>query len=574
MFYVGGQGSFHLKSETVFHNGGLVLTPAESMTLSNTKIIVRRPAEPLTGYAMLKKGYRFEAPIENYKGKIKIKYSSGDILDLLQRNLELLAYSERGLSASYSDTTHDLDDFFLSKTISESVNFEQLSLGYAASGLPSLGTSSISLSSEELIINSQDSVQLELRILDVLGNPIDPDDYAITLALISGLTPSDPGLTHLGGGVFRAFISGATTLGFSEIGFRIDGNLSENTAVLRYVNAPESEPESEPEAPDETEETETGGGGTSAGGGGSVVPKEPEPPVDTDEDGIPDTEDEDDDNDGQTDLEELSCGTDPLDPNSFSGDIDQDGITDCLDSDNDNDGVENPADAFPLDPTEWTDTDRDGIGNNKDTDDDGDGWSDLEELTCGSNPLNRFNTPSDQDKDGVADCLDSDRDGDGFDNTQDVFPDDGSEWEDTDGDGLGDNFEVDDDNDGCLDVNDAFPKDISECSDADGDGIGDNADLDDDNDGYGDEELYISGLLTPNCGCMENVWRVVNIEKFPLSRLSVFNKNGQEVFSARGYQNNWSGTYQGKPLAAGSYFYKIVRGPGTEATTGWVYISY
>ncbi|MCW1954034.1 MAG: gliding motility-associated C-terminal domain-containing protein, partial [Flavobacteriia bacterium] len=544
--YVGSAGSFYLKAETVLNANGLVLSPAESMTLSNTKIIVRRPAEPLTGYAMLGKGYSFSSPIVNYKGGVKIKYAAGDVLELLQSKLELLAYTETALSASYSDTTHDLDDFFLSKTISESVSFEELSLGYAASGLPSLGTSSISLSANELIINSRDSVQITLRVLDVLGNPIDPDDYAITLALISGLTPSDPGLTHVGGGVFRAFISGATALGASVIGFRIDGNLSENSVRLRYVNAPEPEPE-ETEDVEQTDETETGGGGTSAGGGGVVVaPKEPEPPLDTDSDGMPDTEDPDDDGDGQTDVDELSCGTDPLDATSFSGDIDQDGIADCFDNDNDNDGVANPADAFPLDPTEWTDTDRDGLGNNKDTDDDGDGWSDLEELTCGSNPLNRFNTPSDQDKDGVADCLDSDRDGDGFDNTLDLFPDDGSEWEDTDGDGLGDNFEVDDDNDGCLDINDAFPKDISECLDSDGDGIGDNADLDDNNDGYGDEELYISGLLTPNCGCSENVWRIVNIEQFPLSRVSVFNKNGQEVFTTQGYQNNWSGTYKGK----------------------------
>ncbi|CAI8219177.1 MAG: Uncharacterised protein [SAR116 cluster bacterium] len=577
VLFVGGQGSFHLKAGTVLHAKGLVLTPAESMTLSNTKLVLRRPAEPLTGYAMLKKGYSFSSPVTRYKGGVKIKYAAGDILELLQNKLELLAYSERGLSATYSDTTHDVDEFFLSKSISDTVSFEELSLGYAASGLPSLSTSSISLSKDSLVINSQDSVQLNLKIFDVLGQPIDPDGYSISLALISGITPNDPGLVHLGGGVYRAFISGVTTLGNSVIGFRIDGNLSDNKVKLHYVNAPDPEPETETPAPETPTDNQSGGGGTGAsggGGGGSVVPKEPEPPLDSDADGIPDTEDEDNDNDGQTDLEEQSCGTDPLDPNSFSGDIDQDGIVDCLDTDNDNDGVANTEDAFPLDPTEWEDTDRDGIGNNTDTDDDADGWSDLEELTCGANPLNRFNTPADQDKDGIADCLDPDRDGDGVPNTQDVFPDNGSEWEDTDEDGIGDNFEVDDDNDGCLDINDAFPKDITECTDADGDGIGDNADQDDNNDGFGDEQLYISGLLTPNCACIESVWRVVNIEQFPNSRLSVYNKNGQEVYTARGYQNNWSGTFKGKPLPQGSYYYKIIKTPGGPLQEGWLYLSY
>ena len=573
--YVGSAGSFHLKASTTLYAKGLVLKPTEAMTFSNTYIMLKRPAEPLTGYAMLKKGYRFEVPIENYKGLVKIKYIPGDILDLLQNKLELLAYSEAGLSATYTDTTHNLDNFFLSKTISESVDFEQLSLGYATAGLPSLQTSSISLSSDQLIVNSQDSVQLTIRILDVLGNPIEPEEGSVSLELISGITPNDPGFVHLGNGVFRGFISGVNTLGESLIGFSINRNLSENTVVLRYVSAPEPEPEtgSEPEL-EVPQETEVQGGGSSATGGGNVVPKDPVPPLDSDADGVPDTEDLDDDNDGQPDTVELACGTDPLDAQSLAADADTDGIVDCLDPDLDNDGVENPADAFPLDPTEWADTDRDNIGNNADQDDDGDGFTDLEELTCGSNPLNPFSTPADQDKDGIADCLDPDRDGDGVPNTQDVFPDNSSEWEDTDADGLGDNFEVDDDNDGCLDVNDAFPKDISECLDTDGDGIGDNADLDDNNDGYADEQLYTSGLLTPNCACFESVWRVVNIEKYPLSRISVYNKNGQEVYSVQGYRNNWSGLRKGQPLPAGSYLYKIIRSPGALAETGWVFISY
>ena len=83
-------------------------------------------------------------------------------------------------------------------------------------------------------------------------------------------------------------------------------------------------------------------------------------------------------------------------------------------------------------------------------------------------------------------------------NTQDVFPDNSREWQDTYGDGLGDNFEVDDDNDGILDSMDAFPLDPSEWADSDLDGIGDNADTDIGNDGFPDEELVVSGVLTPN----------------------------------------------------------------------------
>ena len=298
--------------------------------------------------------------------------------------------------------------------------------------------------------------------------------------------------------------------------------------------------------------------------------------LDTDADGIGNNADTDDDGDGQLDTDEIACGSDPLDLNSFSGDIDEDGITDCEDLDNDNDGVVDSSDAFPLDPLEWTDTDADGIGNNADTDDDGDGFSDLDELECNTDPLDKTVLPGDLDGDGIADCKDTDIDGDGCINTQDVFPTNSNECFDTDGDGLGDNFEVDDDNDGYLDTNDAFPLDPNEWADADNDGIGDNADLDDNNDGFEDEKLFVSGVLTPNSGGLESTWKIINIERYPNARIRVYNKNGQEVFSAINYRNDWRGTHKtnGSPLPASSYYYIIAPINGGDPSDGWLYITY
>lgn len=61
--------------------------------------------------------------------------------------------------------------------------------------------------------------------------------------------------------------------------------------------------------------------------------------------------------------------------------------------------------------------------------------------------------------------LNPDLDGDGHPNTQDAFPLDPTEWEDSDGDGVGDNA-------------DAYPNDPTrwEAMDSDGDGVDDNAD--------------------------------------------------------------------------------------------------
>ena len=135
------------------------------------------------------------------------------------------------------------------------------------------------------------------------------------------------------------------------------------------------------------------------------------------------------------------------------------------------------------------------------------------------------------DGDGIGDNSDNDVDGDGYLNTDDLFPNDSTEWADNDGDGTGDNADTDDDTcpaedgadtdgdgvadatcgtftgfgswitdengnqlydfypgDGVADVDDWDPMSPAETADNDGDGWGDNADYDDDNDGIADED--------------------------------------------------------------------------------------
>ena len=53
---------------------------------------------------------------------------------------------------------------------------------------------------------------------------------------------------------------------------------------------------------------------------------------------------------------------------------------------------------------------------------DGDGYSNVDETSCDSNPLNASSTPDDLDGDFIPDCIDSDIDGDGYENTNDLFP--------------------------------------------------------------------------------------------------------------------------------------------------------
>ncbi|NMP14809.1 FG-GAP-like repeat-containing protein [Thalassotalea sp. Y01] len=238
--------------------------------------------------------------------------------------------------------------------------------------------------------------------------------------------------------------------------------------------------------------------------------------ADNDFDGLGDAADDDDDNDQVIDVEDAF----PFDVNEFQ-DNDSDGIGDVKDTDDDNDGINDEQDHFPLDRNEYLDTDLDGIGNNADADDDGDGvldinddfpldksrWqsddADLDGWPVGQDPDDSDNrVPEllfvDSDHDGFADngglAPDMDDDNDGVQDIYDDFPLDKTEYIDTDGDGIGNNKDDDDDNDLVADIHDAFPLDASESKDNDGDGIGDNADKDDDNDGIPDEEDDIDDI--------------------------------------------------------------------------------
>ena len=206
----------------------------------------------------------------------------------------------------------------------------------------------------------------------------------------------------------------------------------------------------------------------------------------------------DSDNDGQSDADELACGSNPNDAQSLSTDTDGDNMPDCVDLDDDNDGVEDATDAFPLDSAESLDTDGDNIGNNADLDDDGDGQSDVDELQCGSDTLDDQDLSPDFDNDGSPDCTDGDDDGDNQPDVDEIAcgsdPLDASSVSlDTDNDLTLNCLDPDDDNDGVDDVDDAFPLDPTESADADGDNIGDNADTDDDNDGQLDADEIACG---------------------------------------------------------------------------------
>ena len=185
-------------------------------------------------------------------------------------------------------------------------------------------------------------------------------------------------------------------------------------------------------------------------------------------------------------------------------DTDGDGYSDPDANDSGNIGPsgDNVSDAFPVDPTQWSDYDADGYGDNA-TGTLADDCSGL----WGNSTEDRLGCP--------------DADGDGYSDIADPFDSEPTQWKDTDADGFGDNWD-----DPLWNASrtmswpgvflpyawnpDQFPLDGTQSADTDGDGYGDDPNgnfgdiwpsdptqwFDGDGDGFGDQ---LNGTLGDVC---------------------------------------------------------------------------
>lgn len=59
-------------------------------------------------------------------------------------------------------------------------------------------------------------------------------------------------------------------------------------------------------------------------------------------------------------------------------------------------------------------------------------------------------------------------------------------------------------------------------------------------------KYFVPNIITPNNDGFNDTWKLDFLADYPDHRISVFNRNGQLVFSADNYQNDWDGTGQNK----------------------------
>lgn len=63
--------------------------------------------------------------------------------------------------------------------------------------------------------------------------------------------------------------------------------------------------------------------------------------------------------------------------------------------------------------------------------------------------------------------------------------------------------------------------------------------------------------FTPNGDGINDLWLITNGNCLSSAKVQVFNRYGAKVFEDKDYKNNWNGTYNGKPLPDGTYYYVI-----------------
>ena len=85
---------------------------------------------------------------------------------------------------------------------------------------------------------------------------------------------------------------------------------------------------------------------------------------------------------------------------------------------------------------------------------------------------------------------------------------------------------------------------------------------------------FLFNQFSPN-GDGTNDFLVINCitnPEYTNNSLEIYDRYGNQVFTARGYDNTWDGTRDNNDLPKGTYFYVLDLGDGSEITKGWIQI--
>ena len=81
------------------------------------------------------------------------------------------------------------------------------------------------------------------------------------------------------------------------------------------------------------------------------------------------------------------------------------------------------------------------------------------------------------------------------------------------------------------------------------------------------DELVIYSGFSPNGDGVNDNFVIQGLDKYPNNHLIIFNRWGNQVYGSSHYKNDWGGTFDGKELPDGTYFYILELGQGIGNAT-------
>lgn len=72
-----------------------------------------------------------------------------------------------------------------------------------------------------------------------------------------------------------------------------------------------------------------------------------------------------------------------------------------------------------------------------------------------------------------------------------------------------------------------------------------------------EDSIMITNLITANGDGINDTWAITDVDQLIGTQVKIWNVYGQEIYSNDAYQNDWNGTFKGKPLPNGTYFYWV-----------------
>lgn len=86
------------------------------------------------------------------------------------------------------------------------------------------------------------------------------------------------------------------------------------------------------------------------------------------------------------------------------------------------------------------------------------------------------------------------------------------------------------------------------------------------------DDMIFADYFSPNNDGFNDTYVILNVENWPGNSLKVFNRWGEVVFIEAPYTNDWDGTanqdgtFQGKKLPDGVYFFEFYNGKGYKVS--------